>query len=119
MRPKLSAALLCLALVGCAGKQVIPAPNEHRVEAEAALRAAEESGASRVPEAARHLEFARQQIADAQRLMVEGEEDAAELRFRQAASDADLALALARSVPIQQEARRTTEQAEALRRGQP
>ncbi|MCP3136600.1 DUF4398 domain-containing protein [Pyxidicoccus xibeiensis] len=112
MRPKLIAALLCLTVVGCAGKQVIPAPNEYRVEAEASLKAAEGAGAARVPEAARHLEFARQQIADAERLMVEGEQEAAELRFRQAEADADLAHALARSIPMERAAR----QAESMRR---
>ena len=112
MRPKLSAARLSLTFVCGAGKQVIPAPNEYRVEAEASLKAAEGAGASRIPEAARHLEFARQQIADAERLMVEGEQEAAELRFRQAEADADLAHALARSIPMERAAR----QAEAQRR---
>jgi hypothetical protein len=116
VRPKLLAALLCLSVAGCAGQRVIPVPTERRVEAEAALRAAEGSGAARVPEAARHLEFARQQIADAERLLVEGEEEAAELRFMQAEADAELALALARSIPVQQQARRTAEQAESMRR---
>ncbi len=116
MRPKLLAALVCLTLVGCAGQRVIPVPNERRVEAEASLRAAEGAGADRVPEAARHLEYARQQIADAERLLVEGEQEAAELRFMQAEADADLALALARSIPVQQQARRTAQQADAARR---
>ncbi|MFP2933229.1 DUF4398 domain-containing protein [Pyxidicoccus sp. 3LG] len=118
MRPKLIATLLCLTVlgVGCAGKQVIPAPNEHRVDAEASLRAAEGAGADRIPEAARHLEFARQQVADAERLMVEGEEEAAELRFRQAAADADLAHALARSIPMERAANQTARQAESMRR---
>ncbi|WP_164011510.1 DUF4398 domain-containing protein [Pyxidicoccus trucidator] len=117
MRPKLLAALLCLTFVGCAGQRVIPVPTERRVEAEASLKAAEGAGAARVPEAARHLEYARQQLAAAERLLVEGEQEAAELRFRQAEADADLAHALARSVPMEQQARRTTQQAESLRRG--
>ena len=116
MRPKLLAAVLCLTLFGCAGTRVIPVPNERRVQAEASLKAAEGAGASRVPEAARHLEFARQQIADAERLLVEGEQEAAELRFMQAEADADLALALTRSVPLEREARRATQQAESARR---
>ena len=72
-----------------------------------------------MPEAAVHLEFARQQIADAERLWVEGEEQAAELRFMQAEADAELALALARAVPLERESRRTAAQAESLRRGLP
>jgi hypothetical protein len=116
VRPKLLAAVMCLTLVGCAGQPVIPAPTERRVQAEASLRAAEGAGASRVPEAAQHLEYARQQLADAERLLVEGEQEAAELRFMQAEADADLALALARSVPLEREARRATQQAESARR---
>lgn len=121
MRPKLLAALLCLPLLGagCAGARVVPVPNERRVQAEASLRAAESAGAGQVPEAARHLEFARQQVADAERLLVEGEQEAAELRFMQAAADADLALALARAIPLQRQAQRATEQVESLRRGLP
>ncbi|RKG94072.1 DUF4398 domain-containing protein [Corallococcus terminator] len=121
MRPKLfAAALLCFATVGCAGKQVITtATHQQRVQAEAALRSAENSQAPNIPEAARHLEFARQQISDGERLIQEGEQEAAELRFRQAAADADLASALARAVPMQNEARRTSEQLDSMRRGQP
>jgi hypothetical protein len=116
VRPKLLAAVLCLTLFGCASKQVVPVPNDRRVQAEASLKAAEGAGAGRVPQAAQHLEFARQQIADAERLLVEGEQEAAELRFMQAAADADLALALAHSVPLEREAQRATQQAEAARR---
>ncbi|WP_426756421.1 DUF4398 domain-containing protein [Myxococcus sp. Y35] len=119
MRPKLLAVLLGLTMMGCAGRQVLPATNEQRVQAEASLRAAEGAGAARVPEAALHLEFARQQLADAERLWVEGEEEAAELRFRQAAADAELAHALARAVPLEREAARTAAQAESLRRALP
>ncbi|MFB1483578.1 hypothetical protein [Corallococcus sp. RDP092CA] len=120
MRPKLFAVtLLCAAALGCAGKQVIAtSTHQQRVQAEAALRSAENSQAPKVPEAARHLEYARQQIADGERLIREGEQEAAELRFRQAAADADLASALARAVPLKDEARRASEQAESLRRGQ-
>ncbi|WP_223639682.1 DUF4398 domain-containing protein [Corallococcus sp. EGB] len=121
MRPKLFAAtLLSVAALGCAGGRQVIATSTHqqRVQAEAALRSAENSQAPKVPEAARHLEYARQQIADGERLMRDGEQEAAELRFRQAAADADLAAALARAVPMKDEARRASEQAESLRRGQ-
>ncbi|NBD09809.1 MULTISPECIES: DUF4398 domain-containing protein [Corallococcus] len=121
MRPKLFAAsLLCVAALGCASRQVIlTSTHQQRVQAEAALRSAENSQAPNVPEAARHLAFARQQINDGERLMQEGEQEAAELRFRQAAADADLAAALARAVPLKNEARRTSERVDSMQRGQP
>ncbi|MBU8895698.1 hypothetical protein DRW03_20415 [Corallococcus sp. H22C18031201] len=118
MRPKLCASLLCLTLAGCAGSQVRPATQSQRVHAEASLRAAEESGGERIPEAARHMTYARQQLTRAEHLLGQGEQKSAALQFEQAAADADLALALARAVPLEEQARRTTDQVEALRRGQ-
>jgi len=117
MRKLLLAALLALLAFGCAAKQVrAEVPTARLAESQAAIRAAEELGAARVPQAATYLGFARQQVAQAERLMTEGRHDAADLQLRQAAADAQLALALARAVPLEDEARRLAEQVEALRR---
>jgi hypothetical protein len=111
--------LLALALVGpaCGAKRVTAAPPTERLaESRTAIRAAELVGAARVPEAATYLGFAQQQVEAAQQLMTEGRYGAADLQLRQAAADAQLALALARAVPLENEARRMLEQVEALRR---
>jgi hypothetical protein len=115
MRKTLLAVALGVLVSGCAAKRVAAdAPTERLAEAQAAIRAAEQSGAGRVPEAATYLGFAQQQLVEAERLMNEGRHDAAELQLRQASADAQLALAVAREVPLEHEARRLTEQANAL-----
>lgn len=117
MRKTLLAAALALAASGCAVRRVTTEPPTERLaESQTAIRAAEQVGAARVPEAATYLGFAQQQVTTARQLMTEGRYDAADLQLRQAAADAQLALALARAVPLENEARRMLEQVEALRR---
>lgn len=113
----LLATALALMVTGCAAKRVTAdAPTERLAESRTAIRAAQDIGAARVPEAATYLGFAQQQVSEAERLMSEGRHDAAELQLRQAAADAQLALALARAVPLENEARQLLQQVEALRR---
>jgi hypothetical protein len=117
MRKTLLAAALALIASGCAAKRVTTdPPTERMAESQTAIRAAEQVGAARVPEAATYLGFAQQQVATARRLMDEGRYEAADLQLQQAAVDAQLALALARAVPLEDEARRMLEQVETLRR---
>ncbi len=116
MRKTLLAVALAVFTSGCAAKRVTAdVPTERLAESQAAIRAAEQSGAARVPEAAVYLGFAQQQLVEAERLISQGRHDAAELQLRQASADAQLALALARAVPLEHEARRLTNQANARR----
>jgi hypothetical protein len=116
MRKMLLAAALALMASGCAAKRIsADIPTEHLAESRTAVRAAEDMGAASVPEAATYLGYAQQQVAAGQQLLTEGRYEAAELQLRQAAADAQLALALARAVPAENEARRMLEQVEALR----
>ena len=117
MRKTLLAAALVLMASGCAARRVTTElPTERLAESQTAVRAAEQVGAARVPEAATYLGFAQQQVATARLLINEGRYDAADLQLRQAVVDAQLALALARAVPLANEARQMLEQVEALRR---
>jgi hypothetical protein len=117
MHKTLLAVALALVASGCAAKRVTAdPPTERLAESQTAIRAAEQVGAARVPEAATYLGFAQQQVATARLLMDEGRYDAADLQLQQAAVDAQLALALARAVPLANEARQMLEQVEALRR---
>lgn len=117
MRKTLLAAALALMGSACAARRVTAEPPTARLaESQATLRAAEQIGAARVPEAATYLGFAQQGVVTAQQLMSEGRYGAADLQLRQAAADAELALALARAVPLENEARRMLEQVELLRR---
>lgn len=115
MRPKLLAAMLCVPLFGCASQSVNPTKNSRRTEAVASMRAAESAGAASVPQAARHLEFARQQVANGDHLLSEKDSERADLSYLQADADADLAQALARAVPLEQQAQQTTQQLESMR----
>jgi hypothetical protein len=119
MRRTLLTAVLCLGAVGCATTPNRSTPQAQLVESQAAIRAAEEVGAERIPEAERYLTFARQQMSDAERLLTENEYEAAELVLRQAEADAELAMALAREVPLRNDAQLLRQRVESLRQGQP
>jgi hypothetical protein len=116
MRNTVVAAALALMASGCAARRVSAEPPTDRLaESQTAIRAAQEVGAAQVPEAATYLGFAQQQVAAAQQLMAEGRYEPAALQLQQAAADAQLAFALARAVPMENEARRLSEQVDALR----
>lgn len=88
--------LLCttgLLLFGCAHH---PAPTDQVAKSLSAVRGAQEVGAENVPEAALHLKLAEEQIAEAQRLMADGENERAEGRAQRADQDAELAVLLVR-----------------------
>ncbi|WP_224240176.1 DUF4398 domain-containing protein [Hyalangium gracile] len=120
MRKMILAAALALVATGCGAKRITAdPPTERLAESQTTIRAAEQVGAARVPEAATYLGFAQQQVAAAQQLMSEGRYEAADLQLQQAAADAQLAFALARAVPLENEARRLLEQVEALRSSNP
>jgi hypothetical protein len=72
-----------------------PEPRNQLTASEAALRAAEVSGAPNSPQSALHLKRAREQIDTGKGLIQEGENERAEWVLRRAQADADLALALA------------------------
>lgn len=78
--------------IGCGGAAV---PVAEVADSQATIRAAEEAGAERNPQASLHLKLARDQLAKARELIQEGEEERASLYLNQAQADAELALALA------------------------
>lgn len=98
-------------LVACGGAQL----NQGRVaEVQAAVRAAEEVGATDQPKAALHLQLARDQIAMAERLAADGDEQEAQLVLERARTDAELALQLARTEQEQQRARQAWQKVQDL-----
>ena len=90
--PLLAAAILCVG--GCASTNV---PNEKAESSAAAIRAADEVGASHDPDAALHLQLAKEQYEFAQRLPNPNDKPRADRLMRRAQADAELALALART----------------------
>lgn len=62
----------------------------------ASVRGAEELGAEDLPQAALKLQVAREEIAEAKKLMADGENELADSKAKRASEDADLAIALVR-----------------------
>ena len=105
MRRAIVGAGLLWGLAGCAGAQKVP--TEQLVDSQVSIRAAEEAGATQVPDAARHLELA--EGADARRA-VSCSMTASATTPRSTCSapqaDAELALALAQEAPARADAQR-------------
>jgi len=102
---------LLLSANGCAA-----GVSDARVAAtDSLIRAAEELGAPKVPQAALYLQLAKDENERAQKLLNRGDPDAeGQLMRSQADAELALALALARDVPIQIEAEREADKARSL-----
>lgn len=81
-----------LCAVSCAQH---PAPTKQVANSLAAVRGAEEAGGEQVPEAALHMQLAREQVNQAQTLMEHDQNKRAEDKAMRAGTDAELAIAIA------------------------
>jgi hypothetical protein len=100
-----------LGLIGCAAE----IPTERMQSSAAAIRAAEEVGAARVPQAALHLQLAKEQSDRAAKMIEDGEREEAALVLTRAEADANLALSLARNAQEQHQAQTASERVRALK----
>jgi len=100
-----------VALARCASTPVF---TEKLASTEAPIRAAEELGASRVPQAALQLKLAQDEMEVAKQFLKDGNKQRADWLLLRAQADAELAVALAKEAPLQAEARNATEQVKAL-----
>lgn len=92
--PSLGAWLLAsMLVVGCGGA---PPPNDQFAATQAAIRAADEVGASEDPQAELHLKLAREGLTKAKALMEEEDNEMAEALLLRAEADAELARSLAK-----------------------
>lgn len=87
---------ILLATLGVAACGGTAASTARMGSAQAAIRSAGEVGAEHNPTAALHLQYAREQFAQAEQLSRNGEGERAERVLARAEADADLALALSR-----------------------
>ena len=76
-------------------------PTERLQSSAAAIRAAEEVGAADVPQAALHLQLAKEQSERAKKLIADGKREEATFTLMRAEADANLALALKRTTDEQ------------------
>ena len=109
---RLAAPLALLGLFACGS---YPAPNQHMATAQASLRAAQEVGADKDPQAALHLKLAQEQIDQAKKLMDDGDNQRAEFILTRAESDAELAVALARESTTKTQAQQARDDLRALK----
>jgi hypothetical protein len=93
--------LVAFALVACGG---YPEPKDAQIKSEAAVRGAQEVGATKSPQATLYLKYATDQIAEAKKLIADGDNERAEGVLMRAKADAELALMLAKLDTEQKEA---------------
>lgn len=105
------ASLGALLLAGCAS-----APREQFTDTQAAIRAAEEVGAPKHPDASLHLLLAREQLEEAKAFMADEEYKTAENILERAELDAELAIALARKEDVREDAHNAWMEVQSLRR---
>jgi len=112
MRKEFAAAGLCAVLaVGCSTFKV---PTERFAAADAAIRAADEVGASKTPASAYQIQLAKDEALRARELAAEGENERAHNLLLRAQADAELAQALAREAPLRAQAQEAMNKAKAL-----
>ena len=98
---------------GCGGAA---APTHRVTSSQAAIRGAEEVGAQNQPQAQLHLKLAKEQLAQAQKLIEDDENEEAEIVLMRAEADAELAIALAKEASMQAEAVKARDAVERLRK---
>ena len=106
-------AVVSCAAVGCGGSSY-PEPNT--TDSQVAIGAARALGAEHVPRAELHLGLAKEQLATAERLMKDDEDEQAYLVLGRAEADARLAQALARDAALQKDAARAAQRVQELTR---
>src|SRR5258706_8517521 len=96
-----------LAAAGCAAS----VPAEKMAASNSSIRAAEELGAPKIPEASLYLQRAKEENERAQKLIADGDPKLAEGQLLRAQADAELALAIAREEPMKSDALKEADKA--------
>ena len=80
------------------------------------IRAAEEAGAAKVPQASLHLQLAKEELESAKKLAAKGEKEMADSMLIRAEADAELAVSISREDAERTEAKAAVERARQLRK---
>ncbi|MCK9419998.1 MAG: DUF4398 domain-containing protein [Nitrospirae bacterium] len=83
------------------------------------IRAAEEAGAAKVPQASLHLQLAKEELDRAKELSAKGEKEMAASMLLRAEADAEMAVALSRGDAEKSEARAAVERVRQLLQDNP
>lgn len=108
-------ALVTLSAAAIAGCATTPVPADKLARSQAAVKSAEELNADADPQAALHLRLAREQLATARRMMVDGKSDRAKFVLMRAEADAEAALNMARAKSARIEAARAMQDVQQVR----
>ena len=108
-----SAACVALSAVGCGGA---PPPVSKVASTQSAIRAAHENGAEAIPASQIYLKYATDQMATAEKLIKEGDNEKAEWVLSRAESDAELSVALAKEASTKNDALAAQEKVRALQK---
>ena len=108
------AAVATAIVAGCAAN--VPLRTEASTSG---IRAAEEAGAAKVPQASLHLQLAKEELELAKGLAAKGEKEQAASMLLRAEADAELAVALSRGDVEKSEARAAAERVRQLRQDNP
>jgi hypothetical protein len=103
-------------ITGCASTTV---PNAKVASSEAAIRAAQETGSGKVPQAALYLKLAEEQHQAAKALIRNNDNKRAEYVLMRAQADAELAIALSHAAVSNAQAGTAVDEAKAVRSGTP
>jgi hypothetical protein len=106
---------IAIIATACGGAAV---PQEQLTAAQAAIRAAEVGGDPGDPQAGLLVKKAKDQVAEAKKLIENGENHRAEMMLLRAEADAELALALAQELATKNEAAAAQKQVQELRERQ-
>ncbi len=106
---KLLLSSMLILAAGCGGAQTLQTDSSS-----AAIRAAEEVGAGKVPRASLHLQLAKEEMDRAQKLAKAGEKDQATSYLLRAEADAEFAVVLAREDSEKNEAAQAVERVRLL-----
>ena len=102
--------MFAVLIVGCGGSAEI-----NKEDSTSAIRAAEESGASNVPNASLYLQLAKEELEFAKKLAANDEKEKAESMLLRAQADGELAVALSRSDADKKESTQAVERVRLLR----
>lgn len=102
-------------VLGCGGAAI---PTQQSAQAKASVRGAEEVGARNEPQAALHLQMARDEIAKAHQYMKKDKNGRARMALERAEIDAELAIALTRAASVQRRAQSAQQEVQELKQRQ-
>ena len=109
-------AAAAMTIAGCGGTA---APNSKVASSEAAIRAAQETGSAKIPQAALHSKLAEEQHQSAKALTRDNENKRAEYVLMRAQADAELAIALSHVATSNAQAGAAVDAERAVRTGTP